>query len=213
MDRNAVRDKLLLATLPHVVFDGWCGAALAAGAADAGMAETDVERFFPGGAADMAAHFSAWADARMTDGLARRGKDDLRTGERVALAVRLHFEALEPWREAARRTVSWLALPGNASLGARCIWRTADAIWYAVGDNSSDFSFYTRRALLAGVLGATALYWLQDESEGRSDSWAFLDRRINDALRLPALGARARRAFGTLPDPFKILRAARAGGR
>ncbi len=213
MDRNAARDKLLLATLPHVAFDGWGRAALAAGAADAGMTDTDVERFFSGGVSDMGAHFSVWADARMADGLARHDVGELRTRERIALAVRLRFEALAPWREAVRRTFSWLALPGNAPLGARCAWRTADAIWYAVGDSSADFSFYTRRALLVGVLGATALYWLEDQSEGTSDSWAFLDRRIADALKLPALGARARRLVRNLPDPFKILRAARASGR
>ena len=213
MDRDAARDKLLLATLPHVAFDGWGRAALAAGAADAGMKATDVERFFPGGVADIVAHFSAWADARMADGLAGHEVGELRSRERIALAVRLRFEALAPWREAVRRTFSWLVLPGNALLGARCAWRTVDAVWYAAGDSSADFSFYTRRALLAGVLGATALYWLEDRSEGNSDSWAFLDRRIADALRLPALGARARRLVRNLPDPFKILRTAHAGRR
>ncbi len=213
MDREAARDKLLLATLPHVAFDGWCGAALAAGAADAGMAESDVQRFFPGGAGDMVAHFSAWADASMTDGLAGRDLTGMRTRARVALALRLRLEAVAPWRETVRRTLAWLALPGNAPLGLRCAWRSVDAVWYALGDNSADFSFYTRRALLAGVLSATALYWLEDDSEGCSETWAFLDRRIDDALSLPALGARARRLASRLPDPFRILRAARAGGR
>ena len=36
-DRQALRDRLLEATLPHVIFDGWGMAALEAGARDLGL--------------------------------------------------------------------------------------------------------------------------------------------------------------------------------
>lgn len=211
MDRNEIRDRLLIATLPHVVFEGWTTRALSAGAADAGMDDAAVLRFFPGGAAGMVAHFSAWADRRMIDALAAHDTGGLRMRERVALAVRLRLEALAPWREAVRRTLSWLALPSNVPLGVKCVYRTVDAIWHAVGDTSADFSFYTKRALLAGVLGATVLYWLDDESDDYVESWGFVERCIANALKLPALGARARRLISTLPDPFRLLRARRSG--
>lgn len=211
MERNEIRDRLLIATLPHVVFEGWTTRALSAGAADAGMDDAAVLRFFPGGAAEMVAHFSAWADRRMNDGMDAHDAGGLRTRQRVALAVRLRFEALAPWREAVRRTLSWLALPRNAPLGVKCVYRTVDAIWHAVGDTSADFSFYTKRALLAGVLGATVLYWLDDDSDDHGESWAFVERCIADVMKLPALGARVRRVMSNLPDPFRFLRAARSG--
>jgi ubiquinone biosynthesis protein COQ9 len=222
-DREETRDRLLIATLPHVTFDGWTAGALNAGAADAGMDEATVKRFFPGGAAEMVEHFSAWADARMADAMTRfetagnetggTGTGGTGTRARIALVVRLRFEALAPHREAVRRTIAWLALPVNGPLALRCLSRTVDAMWLAAGDQSVDFSFYTKRALLAGVLGATALYWLDDDSDGGADSWAFLERRLDDVLRIPALGARARRLVRALPDPFGILRAIRGGGR
>lgn len=217
-DRNETRDRLLIATLPHVTFDGWTTGALSAGAADAGMDEATVKRFFPGGAAEMVEHFSTWADARMADAMIRNetgehGTGELKMRERIALVVRLRFEALAPHREAVRRTIAWLALPVNGPLAVRCLSRTVDAMWFAAGDEAVDFSFYTKRTLLAGVLGATALYWLDDDSDGSADSWAFLERRLDDILRIPALGARARRLVQALPDPFGILRAIRSGGR
>ena len=49
---------------------------------------------------------------------------------------------------------------------------------------SEGLSFYSRRATLAGVLVATLLYWLDDQSEGCAESWAFLDRRIEDVMRI-----------------------------
>ena len=37
-------------------------------------------------------------------------------------------------------------------------------IWYAADDTATDFSFYTKRATLAGIFGAALLYWLDDHS-------------------------------------------------
>ena len=56
------------------------------------------------------------------------------------------------------------------------MWRTAGL----GGEPKDGFSYYSRRATFAGVLGATFLYWLDDQSEGARDSWAFLDRRIDE---------------------------------
>jgi ubiquinone biosynthesis protein COQ9 len=212
-ERQAQRDALLVAALPHVPFDGWGRAALEAGARDLGLERADASRFFPGQAADMVAHFSDWADRRMAAVLADTDLSEMRVRDRIALAVRTRTEALAPHREAMRRALGWLALPVNASLGARLLYRSVDAIWRAAGDRSVDFSFYTKRALLAGVLSATMLFWLDDGSEDSVESWAFLDRRIADVMRIPRLTSRLRDAAGRLPDPRRIMRRARNGAR
>ena len=94
-----------------------------------------------------------------------------------------------------RRALSVLALPGHALLSARCTARTVDAIWHAAGDTSADFSWYTKRAILAGVYGTTLLYWLQDYSEDDLHTLAFLDRRL---AGVGAIGAARRRAGALL---------------
>lgn len=213
-DREGTRTRLLLATLAHVPFDGWTGRAMANGARGAGMDPVDVRRYFPGGAAEMVAYFGAWADLRMTEAVAARDLEALKVRERVALAVRLRLEALAPHREAVRTTLAWLAIPFNAPLAAKCLYRTVDAVWYGIGDESWDFSFYTKRALLAAVVATTALYWLDDKSEDSTETFAFLERRIADVMKVPRLGARAASVLSHLPDPFAVLRAvAGRGGR
>src|SRR5262249_29964062 len=85
--------------------------------------------------------------------------------------------------ESVRRGLAMLALPFNGTLGLRLLYRAVDAIWYGVGDTSTDFNFYTKRATLAGVFSSTLLYWLNDRSEGNDATWSFLDRRIDDVMR------------------------------
>ena len=212
-NRQESRDTLLLAALPHIAFDGWTDKAFQAGIADCGMAATDFRRFFPGGARDAVDHFSGWTDRRMVANLAEHAIDELPIRKRVALAVRLRFEALAPYREGVRRTLGMLALPPNAALGVRCLYRTVDCIWHTIGDRSVDFNFYTKRALLAGILSTTTLYWLDDKTDNNEGSWAFLDRRIADVMKIPALGSRLWRMGDRLPDPLSILRAARPRAR
>ena len=107
--RRQTRDEILLATLPHVVFDGWTARALTAGTADAGLTPDMALRAFPGGMVEVAEHFSEYADRRMTAALERRAGTELSRRQRVALAVRLRLEELAPHREAVRRVhrVPW----------------------------------------------------------------------------------------------------------
>ena len=51
-NRQESRDRLLLAALPHIAFDGWTDKAFLAGIANCGMETSDFRRFFPGGACD-----------------------------------------------------------------------------------------------------------------------------------------------------------------
>jgi ubiquinone biosynthesis protein COQ9 len=75
-------------------------------------------------------------------------------------------------------------------------------MWYAAGDKSTDFNFYTKRATLAGVYSATLLYWLNDRSAGSEATWAFLDRRIDNVM-----------AFEKLKSQVRSWPANRPGGR
>ena len=87
----------------------------------------------------------------------------------------------------ARRALALLALPLNAPLGLKLLYRTVDAMWYAAGDTSADFNFYTKRATLAGVYSSTLLFWLNDRSPGDEATWAFLGRRIDNVMSFEKL--------------------------
>lgn len=200
------RAALIEAMLPDVPFDGWSRATLRAAARRVGMPAAEALALFPGGPADFVACFSRWADRHMLDRLERLPLDQLRAAERIALAVNIRLEIVEPWREAVRRALAVLALPHYAPLAMRLLYETVDGIWYAAGDSATDFSFYTKRATLAGIYAATVLYWLEDRSAGFADTRAFLDRRLADAARIGAARARLGAALDRLPNPLRLLR-------
>lgn len=207
-DRGRVRDELLLATLPHIAFEGWTDRALRAGIADRGLTAAEGELAFRGGAPEMIAHWSAWSDGRMLALLDEVDPKAMTERERLSFVMRARLETNVPYREAVRRTLAYLALPIHADLSARLAWRAADAISYAAGDRLTGFGFYTRRGLLAGAYAATVLFWLDDDSEAFVETWAFLDRRIDDLSRLPQPMAVLARLGQRLPTPTRLFRRA-----
>jgi ubiquinone biosynthesis protein COQ9 len=196
-ERSAERDAAIAATLPHVPFDGWTRRSLRMGLADIGASPEDVDQLFPGGAADMIDTFCDWADRRMEEGAAA-GDHSARLHERVRAVIVLRLQQNRPYKEAIRRALALLALPGNARLAAACTARTVDSIWHAAGDRSTDFSWYTKRAILAAVYTATVLYWLRDSSEDDAATLDFLDRRLAEVSRIGSIRRRAETALGRL---------------
>ncbi|WP_232830531.1 COQ9 family protein [Oceanicella sp. SM1341] len=178
-----IRKALLDAALPHVVFDGWSEATLKAAIADSGMDPELARAAFPRGAADLVLEFHFDGDRQLAEALASTDLAAMRYSERVAFAVRRRLEIAAPEKEAVRRGASFFALPQHASDGAKAVWHTADVIWTGLGDSSRDMNWYTKRMTLSGIISATTLYWLGDESEGSERTWDFLERRIADVMR------------------------------
>lgn len=179
---SALRDRLAEAVASEAAFSGWSTVALRAAAQQAG-AGPDAERLFPGGPVDVLAYLSGRADQRTVAALEQAGVEGIKIRARIKLAVRTRIENTVGGKESVRRGLALLALPFNGPLGLKLLYRTVDAIWYAAGDTSTDFNFYTKRATLAGVFSSTLLYWLNDRSEGNQATWDFLDRRIDDVMR------------------------------
>ena len=190
-----IRDRLADAMAGEASFDGWNRATLRTAGRQLGLPDGEAERLFPGGPEDILAWLSERSDRRTVEDMEREGVAALKIRDRIRRAVRLRIERHAGQREAARRALALLSLPLNAPLALKLLYRTVAALWYAAGDTSTDFNFYTKRATLAGVYSSTLLYWLNDRSPGGEATWAFLDRRIDDVMRFEKLKARVR-SFG-----------------
>jgi len=189
---QALRDRLADAVQAEAAFDGWTRAAMAAASGRLDLPAGEADRLFPGGPVQVLTHVSERADQRTVEDMEKEGVAGLKIRERIKAAVLIRLERHTGEHEAARRALAVLALPLNAGLGLKLLYKTVDAMWYAAGDTSTDFNFYTKRATLAGVYSSTLLYWLNDRLEGSEATWAFLDRRIDDVMKIEELKSRVR---------------------
>lgn len=184
IERSLVRDRAIRAMLPIAATEGWNGATLRAGLAACGEDPVLAASHFPGGALGAIAAWCDLADRDMTAAALAEDIASRRVPARIRRLVELRLAAAASYKPALRRAFGLLALPWNAGLALRLTARTADAMWYAAGDASADFSWYTRRASLGAIYAATVTYWLRDDDPDTADALAFLDRRLADLNRL-----------------------------
>jgi ubiquinone biosynthesis protein COQ9 len=192
-----LRDRLADAVAAEAVFDGWSRAALRAASRRLELPAGEADRLFPGGPVQVLTYASRRADLRTVEDMEKEGVANLKIRDRIKSAVRLRLERHAGEREAARRALALLSLPFNTPLALRLLYKTVDAMWYAAGDTSTDFNFYTKRATLAGVYSSTLLYWLNDRSPGSEATWSFLDRRIDDVMKIEKLKSQVKSWTGS----------------
>jgi ubiquinone biosynthesis protein COQ9 len=207
---RALRDRLLDAALDEAAFMGWTSSCVGRAQEAAGMSDGEALLAAPRGAIDL---IDAWFD-RADQAMIRAVQNapaGTKVRARATLAVRARLEALSAHKEALRRAVVTLALPHHAPDGIRMGWRGVDRTWRAMGDTSTDFNFYSKRAILGGVHATTLAFLLQDESEEHADTWAFLDRRIENVMGIEKLKGQVTGIIGKLPDPIGLLSRLRYG--
>ena len=186
---SEVKQKLVDQAIKNVIFEGWSWKAIISSARSLDIEEDSLNKFLPNGPRDLVREFVSNLDSQM---LARINK--LKLGKmpirmRIYTAVKIRIELYEHYREQVRGLLSYLSFPGNITFGTRLTVKTVSTIWYGVGDVSTDFSYYTKRGLLTAIYSATLLYWLSDNSKDSEDTWSFLERRIEDVMKIPKVKA------------------------
>lgn len=190
-----LRRRLMMNALENVPFEGWSEAGFRCACERIAADPVEARRECPAGALDLALEFQRWGDELMEKELAETDLNSMRMNERVATAVETRLAVVAEHREAVRRVMTLFALPFNGTRGARSLWRSADRIWNLLGDRADDYNWYTKRAMLSAVIGSSALYWLGDSGNGESTR-LFIERRINDVMRVETIKGQIRRMPG-----------------
>ena len=184
-----LRRELALAVGENAVFDGWTRAAVDSAASQLGIDPVQARLAMPKSQAGMIDLYIQEVDRGLEAWFTPERLAALKIREKIRALIWRRLEIMEPAREAVRRGLAILAMPQNVPLAVRISWRTADLMWRIAGDTSTDFNHYTKRVTLGAVYGSTLLVWLDDQSEGWSETAAFLDRRIDDVMKIEKLKA------------------------
>jgi len=184
-----LRRKLALAVGENAVFDGWTRAAVDSAAGQLGVDPVQARLAVPKSQAGMIDLYIQEVDRALEAHFTPERLAGIKIREKIRSLVWQRLQIQAPAREAVRRALAILSMPQNVPLALRISWRTADLMWRIAGDTSTDFNHYTKRMTLGAVYGSTLLVWLDDQSEGWADTAAFLDRRIDDVMKIEKLKA------------------------
>lgn len=204
---NLTLPELRLALAPGIaaaaVFDGWSDTAIDAAARELGVAPAAARLAFPGGAADMIAAWTERVDADAALALPPDSLATMRVPERIRRLVEFRIDAVAGREEALRRALAILAMPQNLARAAKLGWSSADLMWRLAGDTATDFNHYSKRMILSSLVASTLAVLVDDTSEGKVETRAFLGRRLQDVARFEKVKARL---FRSDAEHFSLVR-------
>ncbi|MFC0204441.1 COQ9 family protein [Novosphingobium soli] len=187
MQEASSLDELRLQLAPAVasaaVFDGWTPEAVRQAALAEGIDPALAAYAFRDGPMAMISAWIAHVDAAMTLAVGGDALSNMPIRERIRRLVSARLEAVAGLEEALTRALSIMAMPQNLAASARLAWHSADVMWRLAGDTATDYNHYTKRAILGSIYAATLHVFARDASEGKAETRAFLDRRIEGIIR------------------------------
>ncbi|XP_016990528.1 ubiquinone biosynthesis protein COQ9, mitochondrial [Drosophila rhopaloa] len=184
---DAIRAKILDAALQHVPQQGWTRHAIVLGAEESGYPSV-VHGMFPEGGFALVSHFNGKCNAQLVESLQQKtdgGKQEVEDPlDFLVQAVRQRLEMVTPYKTQWPQAMALIAQPQHAPTALAQVLTLVDDICYYSGDRSVDFGWYTRRVGLATIMKMTELYFLQDTSQGHTQTWEFLKNRMDEAVQL-----------------------------
>ena len=78
-----------------------------------------------------------------------------------------------------------MLIPRNYRLLTAYLYKSVDLMWYIASDNSTDFNFYTKRLLLAGIYTRVVLFFFNNNDQKTLEK--ILDANLKRVSRIPEL--------------------------
>ena len=208
---HKARADILAAMLPQAAFDGWTQKSLRAAVKNTDLPKGAEELYFPQGPVEVIRFWSEQMNAAVETDLAELDQATMKIRDKVTAGVLSSLYAIGPHDEAARRAIARMSLPDALGQGPKQLWSVADTIWRAIGDTSTDGNYYSKRTILAGVIGSTMTVWLSEDEPQKPKARKFLDDRIANVMSFEKAKWDFKKRTANMPNPAEILGAIRYG--
>jgi ubiquinone biosynthesis protein COQ9 len=178
------------------VTSGWNDETLKSAVVKAGFDEKFSELIFENGALEMADFFISESDQKMQEQIAALDLSKMKVREKIKESIKIRLMINQPYKTAIKKLLGFYLSLGKAFYAIKNCYKTADLIWYNIGDKSTDFNFYTKRIILSKVYIRTLVYFINDNSENNSKSWIFLDNQIEKVMQFEKLKSKVKNYLG-----------------
>ncbi|MDX1949835.1 MAG: COQ9 family protein [Rickettsiales bacterium] len=105
--------------------------------------------------------------------------------------------------ESLKKFISNCVMPNLALTAGKGVFEFSDKAWRLMGDNATDFSFYTKRASFSGIYLKSMLYSMSDNSENLIKTRNYIKKSIDGLMKFHKLKGKIKNIFEGLPFNFK----------
>ena len=134
----------------HIIRDGWSKNIFNKISKNK-LKKTDLIFLFPNGYMDLLILALNEINTNLENKIKKINIINFPLSKRIKKILLFRLEILNKDKIFYKKTFNHLLLPQHSKTMKKNLYSSVDYMWYLAGDNSTDFSFYTKRLTLAGI--------------------------------------------------------------
>ena len=186
-------------------FDGWNIISLKQAAQDSKIDENYISLIFDNGINDMTNFFNKYYDDMMEKEIKGLNLQEMKIRDKIKNSVKIRLKLYKNHKSSIKRLIEFYSNPKNTNLAIANCYKTVDTIWYAIGDQSTDFNFYSKRIILLKIYIRTILKFVQDDSDDHLKTYNFLDNQIEEVMTINKIKIKVKNCINSAQDLSKKL--------
>ena len=188
MNLNKIRNEILSDAKDYVIKYGWNEEILSKIAKNSKYDTAVVLSLFPEGYLSLIQVYLDEINTKMTDESKKLNLIRFKVHERIRELCILRFKIMIKEKKIVCKTFLHLLLPNNYSFSLKNLYKTVDQIWYLAGDSSTDFNFYSKRAILASIYLTTIMHFINNEN--LEETINLLNKQLKKVSKIPKIKER-----------------------
>lgn len=183
IDSLTNKQKILKSFLDICVLDGWNNDTLGQAIEESGFKIEDQHIIFPNAVHSLTDFFAAQGNEEFLKKSKKIDLSELRVRDKIKELVKLRLLIEEDNKNALRALIT-ITKGRRIPVLVKNAYKISDLMWKFAGDSSTDFNFYTKRAILSKVFSRTLIHFISDQSKNNQESWDFLDLEIEKVMKI-----------------------------
>jgi len=201
---DSMRKKILNESKIFIVKNGWNENLFDIVANNSKFTKEEILALFPNGYLSLLNFYLFELNRLMTENSKKLDLIRMKTHLRIREIILLRLRDLQCDKPLFKRTFFTLMLPQNHRLFLKSLYITIDQMWFIAGDSSTDFNFYSKRAILAGIYSSVILYWINNKNFDETSE--FLDKQLKKVSKIPRLKNHINNLSRFFPQAVSIFR-------
>ena len=166
------------------------------------LKKSEILSYFPDGINDILNFAYDELNNKFKISLKKINIINLPINKRIKKILITRIELMNKDKNFYKKTFYFLALNNQKKVVKKNLYKTVDEMWYLAGDNSTDFNFYTKRLVLAGLyVNAIAVFFNKNILEAEKN----IDRNLNRISKIPKIKSRLTFFKDNIPIVLKSI--------
>ena len=200
---NKARGEIYNEIKKYVSLNGWSDEILKEVSKKSNFSYAEILVLFPNGYIELLNMYLNEINNKMTIESKKLNLIHLKVHQRIRELIILRLNIMSLEKKLISKTYFHLFLPNNFKFSSKALYKSVDQIWFVAKDNSTDFNFYSKRAILAWIYNLVILHFINNDNI--EETINLLDKHLKIVSQIPLFKNKLQKIFKTFPSLLKFF--------